>query len=1168
MIIKYIRSFILYTVLVCMYGSQAFAGNSFVDNFTFGDTIDTSVWNEIESTGSNIVIGGGNVLVIYGKNNTYHNNVLETDATFAREDNFSVEVVMRASVNNTVVGGFGWGDRTWALTPSTSSGYYIQFQQDGNFRIVSKVAPNPHTTVLTTVPYVANRWYKVIMTVGADDVSFKVYEDANDDRDFLDAGEDVDILIPGLNSISGSFDNKPIILYGVANSTNVQFDYINVTANQFDGPTSLDAEGFYRKALVDWNEPADSSAVTDYQIEYSVANANSWTIFNDGVSTNTYGLVTGLQDSTAYDFRVAAIRDSTVSEYTTPVVSTTTLSTDTPSIIYHIPQIGQSLSTGSMGSPALTTTQPYNNLTVDGEILKDLIEGAGYSGFGLDDKGNVETNSSSMANTLTNLGGDQFVTLVTRHGKGGAEYNAIKKGTVYYQNLIDTVSIAKNAAMLLGKTYIVPAVTIIHGESDQNLGASSATYQGYMEELQEDLDTDIKAITGQSQEVMLVTDQMSSLLTATINLGQLSAAEANPDKIALVGPKYIFDYVDNYHMNNNSYRMLGEYYGKAFKKILVDNQPWVPFSPKNIVRNGSNIYISFNIPEPPIVIDTTWVSLKTNYGFSFSQTGGNSPSISSVSIVPDYNDIKIALNTTPTGTSQKVRYAYTGAFDTPGRLESSSQKGNIRDSDDTDSLYGNDLYNWLVHFSKDITNDTTSPIIESIANTSISSTSQRVDVSSNEEVTFTIDYGPRPLLAGQYSTSTITNRVSDNTVTLTSLIPCTRYYYRLTISDLARNTTTSSVDNFVTNGCVGSASIEDQQDAFIPISTGGVHSLINGLSNISLTIPSGFAGADSVFQIKRLNKSSVSGAIGSPTKKTAVSQHIYALKSLPSATSSFTSFDEPISVKIGYNDIDVTNVSEAELRIYRYDGSAWAPLSNCSVDSLLNTVTCPTSNFSVFGLFKDDDSEDPVESRSTTIGWRNPKIESNDINNNSVMVSKEICFEISSKNVLKFGSHGTDVVALQKFLLEKNYSVGVIDGIFGKKTKIAVLDFQAKNQLDIDGVVGRKTLNKMQYACVESNKSIHGTIETLPDIEKSCDFKKAKKGDSGKEVGFIQEFLAGQNYYKGTSDGFFGPATELATKQFQMAYKKEILELNGLKNATGLFYENTIKKAREICETH
>ena len=38
-----------------------------------------------------------------------------------------------------------------------------------------------------------------------------------------------------------------------------------------------------------------------------------------------------------------------------------------------------------------------------------------------------------MANTLTNLGGDQFVTLVTRHGKGGAEYNAIKKGTIYYQ---------------------------------------------------------------------------------------------------------------------------------------------------------------------------------------------------------------------------------------------------------------------------------------------------------------------------------------------------------------------------------------------------------------------------------------------------------------------------------------------------------------------------------------------------------------------------------------------------------------------------------------------------------------------------------------------------------------------------------------------------------------
>ncbi|MBT2598608.1 MULTISPECIES: peptidoglycan-binding domain-containing protein [unclassified Oceanobacillus] len=42
------------------------------------------------------------------------------------------------------------------------------------------------------------------------------------------------------------------------------------------------------------------------------------------------------------------------------------------------------------------------------------------------------------------------------------------------------------------------------------------------------------------------------------------------------------------------------------------------------------------------------------------------------------------------------------------------------------------------------------------------------------------------------------------------------------------------------------------------------------------------------------------------------------------------------------------------------------------------------------------------------------------------------------------------------------YIVGVkADGIFGEKTEIAVKDYQKRHGLLVDGIVGKKTWNKM-----------------------------------------------------------------------------------------------------------
>lgn len=61
------------------------------------------------------------------------------------------------------------------------------------------------------------------------------------------------------------------------------------------------------------------------------------------------------------------------------------------------------------------------------------------------------------------------------------------------------------------------------------------------------------------------------------------------------------------------------------------------------------------------------------------------------------------------------------------------------------------------------------------------------------------------------------------------------------------------------------------------------------------------------------------------------------------------------------------------------------------------------------------------------------------------------------QRVLKKGNRGDDVVTLQRVLAMKGYSVGGADGVFGRRTKVAVKRFQRRRHLKADGVVGPAT---------------------------------------------------------------------------------------------------------------
>ena len=73
--------------------------------------------------------------------------------------------------------------------------------------------------------------------------------------------------------------------------------------------------------------------------------------------------------------------------------------------------------------------------------------------------------------------------------------------------------------------------------------------------------------------------------------------------------------------------------------------------------------------------------------------------------------------------------------------------------------------------------------------------------------------------------------------------------------------------------------------------------------------------------------------------------------------------------------------------------------------------------------------------------------------------------------VLKQGNSGTNVKTLQQKLKNWGYYSGAVDGVFGPKTKAAVILFQKRNGLVADGIVGAKTLAALGMSISSSTSS-------------------------------------------------------------------------------------------------
>lgn len=373
--------------------------------------------------------------------------------------------------------------------------------------------------------------------------------------------------------------------------------------------------------------------------------------------------------------------------------------------LHHVLVTGQSLSQG-YGSLVVSTEQPFDNVS--------FVTGVRAGGTGLDsfvplvetsDGTHGETLASGMANLLSDRAieaGREHRSLVSAHGVSGQPYSALRKGTQPYANGMAQVAAGLALAQARGQPYAVRAVMVVHGESD-HIGGNLAYDQDLLE-WQSDYQADIQALTGQTLPVPLFTDQMSSFThygatTSAIPLLQLEASRAEPERIVLVGPKYMLPYLaDGVHLTGDAERWLGEMHAKAFERVLVDGEPWRPLSPRSITRDGPEILVRFWVPVPPLVLDDTLVSDPGNYGFAYTDASGAPPTITAVELAGE-DTVRITLDAEPVGGNRRVSYAMSGIANQPAG-PTTGARGNLRDSDATESRHGYPLHNWCVHFDE------------------------------------------------------------------------------------------------------------------------------------------------------------------------------------------------------------------------------------------------------------------------------------------------------------------------------------------------------------------------------------------------------------------------------------------------------------------------------------
>lgn len=131
---------------------------------------------------------------------------------------------------------------------------------------------------------------------------------------YKDSGEGYGLIC----SLAGgvSVDNKSVFFESRSSAS--YFDDLSVS-NSLSAPTELTGTPRDGQIILSWS---GSLAAEDYIVEYKPSSSNDWGIFDDGTSSVTSAVITGMTNNCDYDFRVSAA-NSLGTSFASSVISIT-----------------------------------------------------------------------------------------------------------------------------------------------------------------------------------------------------------------------------------------------------------------------------------------------------------------------------------------------------------------------------------------------------------------------------------------------------------------------------------------------------------------------------------------------------------------------------------------------------------------------------------------------------------------------------------------------------------------------------------------------------------------------------------------------------------------------------------------------------------------------------
>ena len=269
----------------------------------------------------------------------------------------------------------------------------------------------------------------------------------------------------------------------------------------------------------------------------------------------------------------------------------------------------------------------------------DLHEGPPSALPSIETSGSRLCHAIQLACTTANVPNPTLLWAVS--AAGGKSLKGIQRGSPIYAEALRLVHAAVRIAAPLGRRIVVVGVATLHGQQNAGDGTTRDEYTRGWARLRRDLEADVKAITGRSQTLHVLTHQVvDGQEYPHVALSQRDLMDRLPDDFTVSGPSYWAGPNDSgspAHLSAMALAQLGEMQGRAAAAQIFGSGHLPQHVQPGRVKwvNATTFQLEY---ERPVTVDDTNaivdVTTLKSFGFSFDDGSEAPPAILTVTNVP------------------------------------------------------------------------------------------------------------------------------------------------------------------------------------------------------------------------------------------------------------------------------------------------------------------------------------------------------------------------------------------------------------------------------------------------------------------------------------------------------------------------------------------------------